>query len=134
VPSDSVYRARTEGDDDIVGPVTGHNEHCTQVVSGVDAEGAPAIMGMTCSDPIGVMIWPDGSSLSGTWIDMEPGFDAETGEMTIHSVTMFTEGTGKHRHDRVRYVSGRALGGGGSRGPPARTVAGSARRGRPSSR
>ena len=95
VPSDWVIRGRVEGTASIGGPVVGTAEHCAQVTWGVDADGAPSMLGLSYSDAENAFIWPDGSSLSGTMIDMGSGFDAETGETTGAMVTMFTSGTGR---------------------------------------
>jgi hypothetical protein len=82
VPSDWVFHMRWEGLDSVFGRVTGTGSHCAQIAWGVDAEGAPALMGTEFTDGEFLVTWADGSTLGGHTIDMGVGFDAETGLIT----------------------------------------------------
>ena len=96
VPSDWVFHMRWEGLDSVFGHFTGRASHCAQVAWGVDAQGAPTMMGIEFTDGTFLVTWADGSTLGGNAIDLGMGFDAEAGLITYGNVQYSVgEGTGR---------------------------------------
>ena len=106
VASDWVFHMRWEGLDNVFGRLTGTGSHCAQLAWGVDAEGAPSVLGIAFTDGVFVTTWADGSTLGGNTIDMGMGFDAETGLITYGNVQYSAgEGTGLLAGATVFHVS-----------------------------
>ena len=96
VPSDWVFHMRWEGLDSVFGHFTVTSSHCAQVAWGVDAQGAPTMMGINFTDFDGLTTWADGSTLGGSGLHLSMGFDAEAGLITTNNVQYSVgEGTGR---------------------------------------
>jgi hypothetical protein len=82
VPSDLVWRNRLVGLDSVFGHFEGTGSICGQVEWGVDANGAPAMVGMGWSDLVGYFRLSDGSAIEVELIVLDEAFDMETGQLT----------------------------------------------------
>lgn len=82
VPSDLVWRNRIVGLDSVFGHFEGAGSVCVQVEWGVDADGAPAMVGMGWSDLVGYFRLPDGSAIDFELIVLDEAFDSDTGQLT----------------------------------------------------
>jgi hypothetical protein len=96
-PSDYVVSFAMEGDEPVLGGVTGEASHCSQIEW---VDGRPAAIAY--SDGVFKYITADGGELRGTYTDGTTTWDEATQSGTCHDELSFIEGTG-----RFAGVSGR---------------------------
>lgn len=97
VPADLVWRTRMAGIDSVFGHFEGTGHLCAQVEWGVDASGAPAMVGMGYSDLAGTYALPDGSSIGIQLIATSEAYDEDTGHLTSGVVVIpWRPGTGRY--------------------------------------
>ena len=108
VPSDWVFHMRWEGLDSVFGHFTGTGSHGAQITWGVDAAGAPTVMGIVFTDGVFLATLADGSTLGGKTMAMSMGFDAETGLITYANFQYSVgEGTGRLAGATLFHVANR---------------------------